>query len=432
MLYVYSFLLLTIYLINSQIGLPGIVVFIISACLYGMLYMDASRKYSQLVSVIIMMIVSLPFSWDPIWGGNGEASIITWFYIWTGVSILLIVLHRENNKVKSIQKSIILLSLFSLLYSFVPLLQSVSFTEGLKEFLMVGVFVLIMLVANLKNVHCNSYEKDILINIYIYSVFLICVGIIIQYVGFTVFRLQLFDFKLAYSWGGAIQTGCHLLMEDASSGTIMLGAGAMIAMINWKNHKWYIPAVIVIVIGMACTGRRTGALTLILVMGVYFVIGIKGIKRKALSLLAFGVLSVLMIKFMSASRAITNVAQMLYNNNRFKLWLEGVQLFAERPLVGYGLDNVYLEKVLMPSKMIVHNTIIRWLDMGGLIYSVPLILIVILWLILLKKMHQDDLMWAVLYSSAGSMLIPDLLNARFIYVLVLISLLFVNAKKGDI
>lgn len=426
MIYLYTFLLTAVYLINSQVNLPGYVVLVSSAIMYLLIYMYVSAIYGQLTAIVTMMIVSLPFAWNPIWGDSVGGSIITWFYIWLGVMTAFLFIKKTHRKIHRYQKWIVYLSILLLVYSLIPFVASQSLLEGMKEFLMIGCFLLIMLGINISGISCNVQSKDFLISIYIFTVFLISAGMLIQYVGFKTFGIALFGFKQMYSWNGGIQTGCHLLMEDASSGTIMIGAGAMLGLINRKQNKLYLPQLVIIVIGMACSGRRTGALTLVIFMGIYFIMGVKSLKGKITSIIFFGVLSILLLYFMSASRSILNAEQMFDNNGRFQLWYEGIQLFKKSPILGYGFDNVYLEKVLMPSKMIVHNTVIRWLDMGGVFYGASMCTIFILWILLLYKKEQYDFMWCVLYCCAAAMLIPDLLNARFIYVIALISIMSVN------
>lgn len=401
-----------------------------TAIVYCLLYVRLIKEHSQLVSVVSLMIVSLPFSWNPIWGGSVGSSIITWYYLWTGIAIILVFV-KKTYKAGQYQSIISLLCLFLIIYSFIPLFNSESLLEGFKDFIMIVFFLLIMLGTNSKKAQCNETDKELLMNLYIFTVFLISAGMLIQFVGYRFFDMVLFGFKKMYSWGGEIQTGCHLLMEDASSGTIMLGAGAMLALINRKKNKAYVLELLIIVIGIACSGRRTGALTLVLMMGVYFVLGVKSFKGRIASVFGFAVLARLLLYFMSASRSAFTIDQMLNDNGRFQLGYEGLQLFFKSPLLGYGFDNYYLGNVLMPSRMIVHNTVIRWLDMGGIFLGLAMILIFSLWILLLKQKKQTDFMWCLLYCCAAAMLIPDILNARFIYSIALISIMSVNGLTGN-
>ena len=79
--------------------------------------------------------------------------------------------------------------------------------------------------------------------------------------------------------------------------------------------------------------------------------------------------------------------------------------------------------------MIVHNTFIRWLDMGGIFYATLLLLVFMTWLIMLKKYKIIDYYWCLIYVIVASMLIPDVLNARFVYVIVIMSFVPINKYK---
>ena len=430
MTYVISFLLTAVYLINAQLGLSNIVVLIPTSMLFLLLYVKLRSTNNILVCLVHFMIISLPFSWNPIWGGKVGSSIITWYYIWSGLTIIyLFISANKKTYVNKYQRIIVVTSLILLIYSIIPLANSRSLYEGIKEFIMIGFYILIILGISSSQSYFTEKTSEELKQVYIYIMSVIALGMIIQYAAFKVLGISVFGFKQLTSYGGKLQTGCHLLMEDASSGTIMLGAGAMLALIDIKKNKAYIFELIIIIIGIACSGRRTGALTLVLVMGLYYILGVKSLKARITSFISFGGLSLLLLKFMSASRSITNSTQMLDDNGRFKLWKEGLALFIKNPWIGYGFDNVYLEKKLMPSRMIVHNTFIRWLDMGGIFYATLLLLVFMTWLIMLKKYKIIDYYWCLIYVIVASMLIPDVLNARFVYVIVIMSFVPINKYK---
>lgn len=426
MIYLYAFLLTAIYLLNSQVALPNILVLGTTAVLYFFAYYEVKKKHSSMIATVAMMIISLPFSWNPIWGGNVGDSILTWYYAWTMVAIFKMFANLKN-KLPRRYIGFIIVCILLILYSIIPLILSHSITEGLKELIMISFFVLIILGVMLSGIRCNEEQKKELDNLYIFTAFLIGAGMLLQYLAFRMFGVAIFGFKQLYSYGGEIQTGCHLLMDDASSGTILLGVAAMLAFVNRKVNRFYFMELVVIIVGMACSGRRTGALTLVLVMGVYYVFGVKRLQDKIKSVVGFGILATALLYFMSASRAITNAQQMFDDNGRFKLWNESVQLFIEKPILGYGFDNVYLEKI-MPSQMIVHNSLLRWLNMGGVFFGGLMIALFLYFLFELKKSNLKDYLWSVLYACAAAMLIPDILNARFFYAIALMAMMCVNAR----
>ena len=374
------------------------------------------------------MIISIPFSWNPIWGGKIGDSQITWFYIWLLFYIVYSLFNR--NKIVFFGENSKLFGVCGLLlvYSFIPLLMSNSIIEGLKEFLMIGVFLILIMLSDNSRIDCTETEIKQLIDLYIFVMFLTSFGMFIQYIAYKVFSIELFGFKRMYSFGGGLQTGCHLLMEDASSGTIMLGVGGFLALINRNKKLINYFQLIIIIIGMACSGRRTGAVMFGLVMILYILLGIKSSRKKAIFLIVGVLLGSVLLYFMSASRSISNASQLFYNNGRFQLWYEGIMIYLRKPLFGYGFDNAYLANQIMPSKMIVHNTLIRYFDMGGIFLGVGFTIIYWYWLKWLKKTQQTDLYWSIIFTCSAAMLIPDVLNARFLYPICIIS--FMAIKNG--
>lgn len=419
MIYVYATLLLLLFLINEQIGLSAIAVLVSSFVLYLLAYNNVRKTHSQLITAIVLMTISLPFSWNAIWGGKVGSSVFTWYYFWTLVTIVL--LFAGGKRLTYVKTAFI--SLCILAYSFIPLIMSNSIAEGFKEFIMIGFFIVIMLGVSVKRHYIGPEERNYLLNIYIFTMTLIGIGMIIQFIGYSFFGLKLFGFKIAYTWDYNVQTGCHLLMEDASSGTIMLGVGAILALINRAANKKYYLAIILMVAGMACSGRRTAIVTLVVIMAIYVVVGVKSIKGKIGAIFFYITSAYIGLFFLGRSRNVNSVYRLLYDNGRYTLWRDGFILFLRSPIFGYGFDNEYLVNVLMPTKMIVHNTLIRWLDMGGAIYGILMVALFVAWFSYMIKIKEKDMLWACFYSISASMLIPDLLNARFMYLIAIISFL---------
>ena len=85
----------------------------------------------------------------------------------------------------------------------------------------------------------------------------------------------------------------------------------------------------------------------------------------------------------------------------------------------------------MTRGIIPHNTVLRWLDMGGIILTLCLISVILYALYQSYEKGLKDDFWVMLYVLGASNLIPDILNARFFIILCGMILLCMNDKDNE-
>ena len=83
----------------------------------------------------------------------------------------------------------------------------------------------------------------------------------------------------------------------------------------------------------------------------------------------------------------------------------------------------------MNSGIIPHNTILRWVDQGGIFLAIPLIVIFIDILLIAKNKKMTLEFWNLIYIFLASNFIPDILNSRFLIIIFTIVLLY---EEGEI
>jgi len=221
-----------------------------------------------------------------------------------------------------------------------------------------------------------------------------------------------------------------LLMEDLSSATIMLGSGVffMLERVNNKDRRLLNLAFILItVIAMALTTRRTSIVALIICFVLYSMLHYRKIFSKIAMFLLFAFLVVLMLQYLMYTRPAESYSVYLEDNGRIAIYLNSLTIFFKNPL-GIGYDNVHLAAVC--GGTIPHNTILRWLNMGGIVFTVLLLYIIGYIIKSAWKKGFSDEGWVLMYCFVAMNFIPDILNARFFVIPCMLALMC-KSRKSD-
>ena len=224
----------------------------------------------------------------------------------------------------------------------------------------------------------------------------------------------------------------NLLMEDTSCSTIMLGAAVFYVLerFNKKEKRfWYVILIVITMVGLAFTTRRTSIISLILCLIIYIPIYYKGVFKKiTMFILVSGVVGI-MLFYLVVVRPVENYGQLISDNGRFTDYIASLKLLIDHPL-GIGYDNVYLLQFMVNG--IPHNTVLRWLNMGGIIFTALMLIIIFYVLISAHKKGQKDDFWAIFYCVVAMNFIPDILSARFFVILCMLVLLSSKQEKDSV
>ncbi len=420
-----SFLLLALNLIDYEVGLNSILFLAVSTMLFiGLFFAVQSKTKNFLASCLCMFCHTWQISWINILGEPTSELQLPWFYIIGVLVCIYAVFNFSEIYRKQIGAKILVTFIALFTVSVFPLFTSVSKTEGIKEYIMIIFFLMMVFIAFLFSDKLSHNEREHVSNAYIWCVFISSVFIILQSAAYHLGGVILFKYSVE-NYMGNVMTPAQLLMEDTSCATIMLGSAVfyILEKIERKQYIWWhVINILVIVIAMALTSRRTSVISLIIVLGVYAFFHYKGALKKTGMLIFFGILVAVMLAYLMISRPVDDLSGYLNDNLRFVNYVRSLEIFADNPF-GIGYDNVHLAS-LMTDNIIPHNTLLRWLVMGGIIFTVPMIIVLCYVVKCAFKKKLTSEYWILLYSLFASNFIPDLLNARFFLIPCMCSLLF--------
>lgn len=428
MKYLGFFLLLIFNLYNYQVHLNSIVFFIISFIIISFMMYSMQKKQNFILAAMEMLVFTWPISWMNIIGMPTEYLQLPWFYIF-GLFIFIYTLWNLKKFYLRQQNGLLMIIFIAFfIYSIVPLIQSKSFSEGLKEFIMIMFFMVLFLCMYFNRESISNSDREQIVSDIIFMNLLCAIFIILQYIMFSYFSISLFKIATPLSYNG-VQTSCSLLFEDTSCSTIMVGCGAFYAYLRGKEKKINYLYSLITMIGLAFTSRRTSVICLIIILVIYTTFSDIDILKKILYTIFVPIFAFAMIYFLQMSRPVDQVSQLVENNGRIPDYISGIQVFVTNPL-GIGYDNTYLAS-LMIRGIIPHNTVLRWLDMGGIILTFCLISVILYALYQSYEKGLKDDFWVMLYVLGASNLIPDILNARFFIIICGMILLCMSDKDNE-
>ncbi len=422
---IYGFLLLIVNLYSYQNGMNSIVFFATTLFLLILMFFNLNKKKeSHKIIYLRMMIFTLPFSWTSIIGSGIDSFPITWFYLLGLLFFITCIIDRDNFRLK--KDFLTFLFLFLIIYSFIPLISSNNFKAGISDFLMILFFCLIGLSSHNIRKEVSSIIIESIIKDFIFINFISAIIISFQYFNYQFFNKVYFKMNIEGTYvASKMQVGGQLLYEDASSATLMLTSSVILALFYGKKKLVYYFVAGIILAGLAFTARRTGAIALLFTLPFYFIFNYKGLKR-ILSILLMIIFAFLVVKLLTLSRPVDNVAQLFDDNNRIVDYVKAIHISLKNPLgVGYGDDYI----ASLTGHTIPHNTFLRWLVIGGIIFATILTLLILIPTFISFSFNDKSLFWAMFSSIIGMNFIPDVLNARYIIVIIAIILLSDNRKK---
>jgi len=418
-----SFLLLALNLINDEIGMNSILFLMSGTALMGVLVYICYLKTRDYISTCLCLMCHVwPFSWVNIFGGPSYTLEITWFYI-IGMFIAFWAVFNFRRLSKKRVNAVVLGVFVATFVIFVyPLIISRSISSGLNDFIMIGFFLLLCFVAFLNSSTMDEKNRRRIVTAYIWSVVISAVMIIFQYMYYQIFSETLFRFSISV-YNGSTMISAKLLMEDASTATIMLGSAVffMLERFNKKDRRiLYLAFIFITVLAMALTTRRTSIISLIILLAFYAMVYYKRTSYRILMSVVFLAVISVMLYYLMQTRPADSYGAYLDDNGRFSNYMSSIRLFFDHPF-GLGYDNDYLVEIT--NSFIVHNSFLRWLNMGGIFLAAALCYIIgyITYESFKKKLTDEK--WVLLYCLFAMNFIPDILNARFFVIPCMLVLL---------
>ncbi len=178
---------------------------------------------------------------------------------------------------------------------------------------------------------------------------------------------------------------------------------------------------VIILVSMAITSRRTSTISLIIVVAFFVLFHYRSISKKILYSIILGLALITMLYYLLIARPVDEFSQILSDNGRFAGYAAALKIVFNNPF-GIGYDDDYLSS-LMPYNTSPHNTVLRWAVMGGILFALVLVMIVAVCIRTAYKKRLTAEFWTIIYSFFAANFIPDILAARFFVIICSMALL---------
>ena len=188
------------------------------------------------------------------------------------------------------------------------------------------------------------------------------------------------------------------------------------------------PALAIITISMAMTSRRTSTISLLIALALYVFLHYKGLGKKSLYIFGFTLVGMAFIYYMTIMRPVDSIGQLLDSNGRIETYMKTLEVVLNNPL-GVGFDNAHLAALV--GGIVPHNTLLRWLAMGGYPFAASMCLVVIFAFIKAKRKKMTAEFWVIIYSLLASSFIPDIINGRFFVIPCMMVFLYSVPPKEE-
>lgn len=405
--------MIKIYTINTILNLlylfyyerQSVLVLLISLTLQFFVFSELKKIFKGQLFLIVtsLLILSIPTSFVNIFGGNYGNLPISWYNLYFVLILFLSLLHKVRFEHFSFKSS--LLSFFWLI---IALLNSYDFNSALRDFINFLPFLFFCSIyMNLED--DSHFASHTLVKLYINSALSLVIPIIVQIIAFTkgIF-LGKIDIMPA-------RVGFGTIFSDYSFLSLFLSSAAMIAWI-----MKYRVITIFLLIGSVLTTARTGIFAFIITLmflGTFdYVKKMKGLQLIKIISFVF-VLSALALFTLRQFRQ----EDILNPSLRDILLKNALSLFIQNPIFGFGIGTEDFKSKF--GFAIPHNFIVQSLVQLGLVGSILLILIFVnLWRRSWKNRKIIKPLNAAFYGFVvtflGSMFIPDIINSRFLPILV--------------
>jgi O-antigen ligase len=390
---------------SALFSVPG-TVFIGAASVLavGFILAITGRDLGQILRSL--MCLSLPLSFRSITGGSYAESIVSWFNI-TAVALLLYELIRVTFVRKTSR-----LAFWSVIACLVCAMVA-SLSLALSRFPANGISNLVNLVVFLALVSLGAYETDedfTAGNAFVIGALVNALALIIQYYlyrsgGITIGRIVVYPGRTGY--GALFSDFSFLSLYFAAVGAYLLGSRI--------KGKYLLVAFLLL--ASILTSARTGAAAFAIIALIYVS---RVFRFTWKTLLAYGSIVILAIVAFSVFAAVRGGENLLSFNGRLETYLAGWQNFTSSPWLGIGMGFENYGKSEHPSEF-PHNTYLQMLAQTGILGFVSfLAVLALLW----KRQRAANFgaSLAFLCVLIGALFIPDIMNSRFLPVLVVIGM----------
>lgn len=418
--YILVFLFL-LHLYKSKI-ISGTILFLIACIIWFVFFIFSLSKVGLGYTLLKLVIYSIPISFVNIFGESYSYLPVSWFNIFYVLLLfytLLSLLFAKKIKINPL----VIFSLIFLGCSIVPFLASSNFVDGSKQFINIIIFSSSFLIGTILK---KPSERDIIIfkDAYLNSVKAAAICLLIQFITFI--KLNTISGNIMFLGGSRRAFG--FLFSDFSFLSLYYASGLamIISSYNTCKKENIILSSLLLLSASILTSARTGLFAFAIAMLVIiFYRAVKGSLKACFQLLLFPLILLVLIKLFSFVRPL----DVFSDSGRLQGYIVGIKYFIKSPFFGIGLGVRSYKQIT--GSTIPHNLIIQYLSQAGMIATLFLILL-LLSLVKLAINIKSKFLLPLLTVLIGGLSIPDIINSRYLCILVIFVLIewkFRNSHK---
>lgn len=375
-------------------------------------------------TIFHLLIYSIPLSFVNIMGTRTKPLFLTWFNLlllvlimYLFVSFVLKINSIDFKKYPKNHKGFLISSIIFLVGIFCVILSSPNFISAASQAYYLVLFVVLLGLLVL-NTPFLSFNGDSLKKSYKITAMSTAFFLIMQVTLFYIFNIEV-GFHLRFIRSATdYRDAFAVVFADFSFLSLFLSSAIPLV---WKQNKaitYRISSAVILLIASFLTSARTGLFCFVAVLAVIFYIEIlKGSKISRKQKIYFSLILVVVGIALVGLLTLWRGNKLFDDSGRFDLMYKAVTLFKSNVLLGIGFGMKQYPGVIP------HNIFFQYLAQGGLFLILPLLYYIYqCYLILFGQKKNIDLKYALMIILVGSQLIGNIVDSRFLLVIIMLIL----------
>lgn len=384
-------------------------------CLFNYIVYKYFRQRNEVYfSVLLLLTLQVPLSFVSVIGTSYASVPVTWY------TVLLLYLGVYSLTNGRVNKKMIILSILTIFYLVVNICFKNYHFDALKQFLIIVLYIFAYFIGFYSKKTFISNEKiKLLEEIFIISVVGFALQIYIQY-----FYINSTGSIIGhYAQMGMSRNSYAGLFNDYSFAGVYLASGLLLIIKNIVESKIEILNLFMmffISFAMIITSSRTGVFALIASLAYYFIRKMFSLNLKTLIILFISIVfTFLFLDIILSNRGGIKISD---DSGRSEQYIAMLPIIKQNLLFGIGMGIDHLETITRFG--IPHNYFIQYFTQIGLVGT---ILLTSYFLFICKQ--ENKYFISILHILISSMFIPDIVNSRFIVIIIILCFMSSNSKK---
>lgn len=372
----------------------------LSIFLFLFLYLKVKNNFSFHYFLFYSLILSLPFSFTPMFGDS-------FFSLFIFIQIIIIVQVLSPSKIYNnhFLTSILFFALLFIIVVYTQALNQHSSYE-FQTIVKLLLFVLFIFSVSLKFSFTRK-EVQNLIKLYLITG---TVGALVVFIQFIAFKFMGLNFLGNQSVFGEMRIGFAGLFYDYSIASIYLSSLAFLIVFNLFQANTYFSRTIDLSLFLffistsILTSARAGIFSFIVMLFIVLLY----LKKFKLFIIS-GILSIPLLQIFLYLYTINRGNNLFYDSGRYQNYLSSIDYIETNLLLG----SSFLGYTEITGNMLPHNFILDFLAQYGLIFSVVLFLILFYFLKIAYKL-APSLFFILLLLIVGANFHTSFINSHYI------------------